>query len=188
MQLSNIMYRKVDIVLDVNEYETLVRKYQSQVFRYCYYKLNKDESLAEETFNDVLEELFKKWDTLERGENIKAYLYRVADMCIKHNLRLQTRYYIRNESLEATYVSNGINRISEYDDYFLDDVMSEEERLKQIEDSLPDEYKKIFVYRFVEKKTINETASLTGIPYSSLRLRLKKIEKLVREEISKIFN
>lgn len=175
-------------MVDNSEYMRIVKKYRKPLFKYCYYRLMENKTLTEETIDDIIHILYQKWDTLDLNGNIRAYLYRVADNCIKHNLENYNRYYKRNESLEDAIDNNRFDYVEQYDDYFLDDETPEEVYIEKIKQVLPDEYRQIFIYRYIEKKTLMETSKLIGIPYSSLRLRIIKIEKIIRNEIKKIFN
>lgn len=175
-------------MVDNSEYMRIVKKYRKPLFKYCYYRLMENKTLTEETIDDIIHILYQKWDTLDLNGNIRAYLYRVADNCIKHNLENYNRYYQRNESLEEAIDNNRFDYVEQYDDYFLDDETPEEVYIERIKQALPDEYKEIFIYRYIEKKTLMETSELTGIPYSSLRLRISKIEKLIRDEVKRLFN
>lgn len=175
-------------MVDNNEYMRIVKKYRKPLFKYCYYRLMENKTLTEETIDDIIHILYQKWDTLDLNGNIRAYLYRVADNCIKHNLENYNRYYQHNESLEEAIDNNRFDYVEQYDDYFLDDETPEDVYIEKIKQALPDEYKEIFTYRYIEKKTLMETSELTGIPYSSLRLRISKIEKLIRDEVKRLFD
>ena len=178
--------RRVDMV-DIEKFESLVRKYQKSLFQYCYYRLKENKPLTEETFNDILTVLFQKWDTLDLDSNIRAWLYRVADNCIKHNLEKYNSFYDHNDSLDS-HIERSLVHEMVFDEYFSDPNIDEEEYIYIIRDKLPQEYQAIFTYRYIEKKTITETAELVGIPYSSLRLRLKKMDVIIRAEIKKLLN
>lgn len=175
------------LMVDIKEYERIVKKYRKALFRYCYYRLNEDRELTEETFDDIIHVLYKKWDTLDRDGNVRSWLYSVADREIKGALRRHKRYYDRCTSLEEAVENGDCEHLEYYDEYFNDSSTPVEEYLERIRSSLPEEYRDVFVYRYVEKKTLTEVSSLTGIPYSSLRLRILRLEKLIRAEIEKIF-
>ena len=114
-------------MVDNNEYMRIVKKYRKPLFKYCYYRLMENKTLTEETIDDIIHILYQKWDTLDLNGNIRAYLYRVADNCIKHNLENYNRYYQHNESLEEAIDNNRFDYVEQYDDYFLDDETPEEE-------------------------------------------------------------
>ncbi len=175
-------------MFDISEYERIVTKYHALIFKYCYYRLGKSAELTEETTNDVLHVLYRKWDTLDLDGNIMGWLYHVADLEIKQHLRKHNLYYVHNESLDAAIEDRRIENFAYTDEYFSADAIDEDEYLEQIAASLPEEYKTIFRYRFIEKHTLQETSSYVGIPYSSLRLRISKLEKIVRQKVKEIFD
>lgn len=172
---------------DLNEYIRIVEKYRKPLFKYCYYRLQQDQTLAEETFDDVIHVLYQKWDSLDVGEHIRAYLYRVADRCIKRSLEKHRRYYRHNESLDEALEAHRLEPGEYCDVYFQREELSEEEAIAKIRETLPVEYRPLFVHRYIEKKTLMEISAQTGIPYSSLRLRIGKLERLIRDEIRKMF-
>lgn len=175
-------------MVDLNEYERIVKEYRKPLFKYCYYRLNGNIDLTEETIDDILHVLWRKWSTLDLNGNVRAWLYRVADKEILHHLKNYNRYYKHNESLEEAVEERKTEHLEYYDTYFAEAQVPEEVYIKQIHDHLTDEYKLIFRYRYMEKKTLMETAALTGIPYSSLRMRINKLEKIVRQKIEDILN
>ena len=173
-------------MVDLLKYENLVKTYTAPIYYYCYCKLSFNGPLAEETVSDVMRILFEKWDKLDVDDNIKVWLYRVADGCIKNNSRKYNRYYKKTASLEEQIENRVFDNTLHYDEYFSSDF-SEEEYICRILASLPDEYKEIFRVRYIEKKTIKETADTVGLSYAALYLRLTKIEAIVKEEIKKYF-
>ena len=173
-------------MFDESEYERIVREYAKALYRYCLARTH-DKELAEETLNDVFEVLFVKWDSLNVGDNIRAYLYRVADNCIKHNLQKKKRYYEKTESF-VELVEKGIltDKYVE-DDYFGSPDMTES-RITQIHEALDEESKLLFKYRYIEKLTLNEVSQKLGVPYSTLRYRLFKLEEQIKNIVSNFFD
>ena len=174
-------------MFDNEKFEYIVEKYKQEIYDYCCHKLKDNIPLADESTRDVFLTLFKKWDNLEVGEYIRAWLYRTADNCILHNASKNKKYYSHIVSLEEGLEKHDIAHLIYYDEYFAFDPAQEDKYIEQIMEVLPEEYKIIFKYRYIEKKTINETSKLVGIPYASLYLRLTKIESIVRDEIKKNF-
>lgn len=171
-----------------DEYMNIVNQYRKPLFQYCFYRLMNNRTLTQETLDDIFYVLYKKWDSLDLNGNIRAYLYRVADNCIKHNLTLFNRYYDNNESLEEAVESRKFNRGYYLDDYFDDPAFDETVYFEKIKQLLPEEFRQIFVYRYMEKRTLTEISILIGIPYSSLRSRIAKIDDVIRDVIKNIFN
>ncbi len=172
---------------DIQTFEENVEKIQSAIYLYCFKKLNKNKYMTDEAVSLTLNILYKKWSQLDINGNIKAYAYRVADNCIMQVKASSDAYYSHNESLDLIEDdSSGI--LSYTDHYFFEDGGETERYIEKIVASLPREYAQLFVYRYIEKRPINEIAGLTGLKYSSLRLRFLKIESIVKAEIKKIFN
>lgn len=173
---------------DIQTFEENVEKIQSAIYMYCFKKLNKNKYMTDEAVSLTLNVLYKKWNTLDKNGNIKAYAYRVADNCILQVKESSDRYYSHNESLEAIAVNGSDEGFVCTDRYFCEDDGGTDQYIERITAMLPSEYTQLFVYRYIEKCSIKEIMGLTGLRYSSLRLRLLKIESIIKTEIKKIFN
>ena len=171
-------------MFDNEKYEGIVREFSTPLFRYCYSRTDHNKELAEETLNDIFEVLFTKWDTLILEENTRAYLHRVADHCIRRNLERHRRYYNNVDSYEKLVEQNGFSGKTEEDEYFAAET---EEHLNRLYNSLEEDDKLLFKYRYMERLTLTEIAEKATIPYSTLRYRLFKLEKIVREKVTLIF-
>ena len=173
-------------MVNINEFESIVAKASAPLYKYCYCQLQYNKELAEETLNDVFCVLYKKWDSLDRGDKLMGWLYHVADLELKQTKRRHNAYYNHIEQLDDN-VKQKFYNIGYTDEYFLTNDLNEKEYIQQIEDSLSDDFKVIFRYRFIEKHTLMETSQHLGVPYSSLRFKIEKIEKTVRRKIAEIF-
>ena len=180
--------KKGGAMFNKSEFEKIAEKYRKPLFKYCYYRLRSDKVLAEETVNDVFVALYKKWDELNLNGNIRAWLYRVADNCIKHNLESYNKFYSHVISIDEAIENHGLSDIGIMDEYF-DETDDEtiEKYIYRIKDFLPTEYQEIYEYRYIQKKTLTEISEHIGIPYSTLRLRLCKLEPMILNEIKKLF-
>lgn len=167
-------------MFDVKEFEAIVMQHSKPLHRYCYLKLSCDKELCEETVNDIFRILYTKWDALYKGENIKAYLYRTADLCIKNAKRKKSRYYSRNLSLEEKFEQGDLDLAVYNDEYFTQS--EEKEKISEITKDLSKKEKELFILRYIEKKTLNEIADITRTPYSTVRLRLERIEAKLKKQ------
>ena len=171
-------------MFDNESFERIVREFSTPLYRYCYARTDHNKELSEEILNDIFEVLFTKWDTLTVGENIRAYLHRVADHCIRRSLERYRSYYNNVESYEKLNEEKGFSIEGREDSYF---ASREEEQLAMLYDSLEKEDKLLFKYRYLERLTLTEITERAAIPYSTLRYRLIKLDKTVREKVSLIF-
>ena len=60
-------------MFDEEKFNAIVAKHSKALWLYCFDKLKKKE-LADETLNDILTVLWKKWDRIDTEDNIRAYL------------------------------------------------------------------------------------------------------------------
>ena len=139
-------------MFNVEQFEQIVLAHIKALNRYCLYRLHGNISLTDETVDDVFTILYNKWDEFDLNGNIRAYLYRVADLCIKQNIQKHKRYYKHNQSLEEAIENNELSHLRQTDKYFSDkEDVDSEVIIERIKVSLPEEYQAIFVYRYVEK-------------------------------------
>lgn len=164
-------------LFEERQFEELVRQYSKELYRYCYSRLGSDKDLTDEAVNDVFLALYKKWDRLERGEKLRAWLYRTADYCIRHQRSQKQRYYQRHCSLEESYMEDP----SAF--YRWEPQEDTEQELAALEQALPPMDRELFRLRFLEKLSLQELSQRAGIPYSTLRLRLLSLEATVRKMI-----
>ena len=174
-------------MVDPQKFERTVRKYQRMLVGYLWRRLGYDEGLALETFDDVICVLYRRWDDLDTGGDIAPWLFRVADNCIRANVRKNERYYSRHVPLDEARDSLPREDLSVTDAYFDDPGLTDEELVLKVRDSLPEGMRDLFTYRFIEKRTLGEISEITGIPYSTLRYRLAKTEAAARRSIRDMF-
>ncbi len=174
-------------MFDENEFNLIFDKHKNRIFNYCFARLKKNKYDADEVMNDTFDVLFKKWDQLEKGEDIGAYLYRVADMFIRKKNRENNKYYSHNEAFDPE-LAEKTGQVGIHNDvYFEDRDPDIDKYIDEIKRSLNEEDRRLFSYRYIEKKTFMEIADLTGMPYSSIRYRMIRIDKIVKEKIKNIF-
>lgn len=158
-------------MIDIEKYNQIVAHNYTTILKYCLLRLSFVKPNAEEVADDVFITLFLKWDELDLSDNITAWLYRVADNCIK-------RYNAKkSDEISLDECKDTIERFNVYEDDIeaLIEQITYKQELERIISDLPDNLKDIFIYRFVEGKPLQEVEKITGIPYSTVRLRIKKI-------------
>jgi RNA polymerase sigma-70 factor (ECF subfamily) len=148
--------------------------YASALYRHCYFHVYSEaraEELVQETF-------LKTWQYLERGnkvENMKAFLYRVANNLIIDNSRKK-----KEESLEALQETVlGFEPSSdEHIDISLNALTHE---IKEAMESLPESYKEIIVLRYIDDMTPKEIAELLNTTANTVSVKINRAIKLLRE-------
>ena len=178
----------------LKEFEEILQRYQKEIFGYCFKKMSFNKSWAEEVVDDVFLNLFEKWESLTIGDEIRGYLYRTADILIKKKLRCESRYYNRNVPIDESSIRSPEDEQFEFDTYTEANLPSlhaedffETDYMQEFKNTLSPEDKVIYELRFEKQLTLVQVSESSRIPYSTVRLRLFKIEKKVRKKIKDLF-
>lgn len=149
--------------------ETFVRRYYSQILRYCNFHCA-DRALAE----DLTQETFLRFFRALAGYMYKGktlnYLYSIArNLCIDQ--REKSREIVTEDIPEK-----GEERMGEVDERL---VM--EEALRQ----LPEALREVIVLRFFQELKLGEIAKILNIGVPTVKYRLKKALGLMEQELRK---
>ena len=169
-------------MIDSNLFEDLYRKYYAPVYKYCLVRLSFDRDQAADAADNVFMTLYEKRDRVDPGERIGMWLYRAADNYIKKEYLKNKRYYAMiDDSIDPGDPENE-GLAPAFDRYFRDDT-PEEDMIRKVGESIPEEYRELFSLRYVEKKTLEEMVKQLGVPYSTLRRRMAKTDLEVRRAV-----
>lgn len=179
---------------EIKQFEEIMERYKKEIFNYCFQKLSHNKWITEEVVDDVFVHLFSKWKNLVIGKDIRAYLYRTADLMIKARLRKERRYYNHHISLEESEESIPQKQFSESDTYCeieipsynVDDFL-ELPYIKEFKRTLSPQDQILYELRFEKHLPLMEVAEEARMPYSTARLRLLDITDKIRAKIHEIF-
>lgn len=139
-------------------------EYGDAIFRHCSFKLF-DRQLA----NDITQEAFMKtWVCIERGdefENIRAFLYRVADNLIIDYIRKK-----KSVSLDALQ-EQGFDPGTE--DHTAEKSLEMQRAMSALH-KLEEPYRTTIAQRYVEGLSVTEIAELTNDPPNTVSVRLHR--------------
>ena len=169
-------------MFDVSRFEELYREYYARIFEYCLTKISFDRDCAAEAADNVFVTLYRKWDKLTLGENVKFWLYRTADNFIKKQHKKKKRTGDRLDVFSGPEDIEDREEFASRDVYFKSET-SEDDMILEIRDSVSEEYRELFKLRYVEKKTLEEISSVLDVPYSTLRRRIAKLDIVIKRII-----
>jgi RNA polymerase sigma-70 factor (ECF subfamily) len=153
--------------------------YAPKIYRHAFYRLSSKE-LAE----DITSEVFAKtWEFLteptNKIQNLKAFLYRVANNLIIDYYRSKERHSILiDEKLERNLGDGGRAEKKLSNKIELELVLKNLEKLNQ-------EVKDILIWRYISGLSIGEIAELTGKTknaiYVATHRGLKELHKIIKD-------
>lgn len=147
-------------------------QYADAIFRHCYFRLyDREEALdlSQETFLRV-------WEYLSRGkqvENLKAFLYKVANNRIIDELRKRGRYVsldvLQDDGFDAKYEGGTDTTDS------IDGTLA----LSKVKE-LPDIYAGVILMRYVDSLSISEIAAALDESENTVSVRLHRALQQLR--------
>jgi RNA polymerase sigma-70 factor (ECF subfamily) len=159
------------------EFEALFRQNYSNLCSYAHNFL-KDSETSEEIVQEVLVNLWKRRNSLEIRDSVKAYLFRaVRNSCMNYLKHLKVREQhaseTRSAAPEGTTDPEQVLIVSEL-----------EERIRQAIDKLPIERKKAFCLSRYEGLTYPEIAERLDISVKTVENQIGSALKTLRKELA----
>jgi RNA polymerase sigma factor (sigma-70 family) len=173
---------------DPTAFETLMRRYNSRLFRVARAIL-RDDAEAEEALQDAYLDAFRHIGDFRGGSRLATWLTRIVINHALMRLRKQRRERIvvpiarpighdqpaeadvADERTETAYVTTLRRELRQV--------------LERRIDELPLSFRAVFVMREVEDMSVEETADSLGIPPATVRTRLFRARALLRDALAR---
>lgn len=147
------------------EFTDIFHAHADAIFRHCAFKVF-DRQLS----HDLTQETFlRAWKCIERGdtiENMKAFLYRIADNLIIDHVR-------KKKSLSLDELQEQGFDVGQ-DDLQTTQNRMELHRAMDMLHRLEDDYRKAIELRYVEGLSVSEIAEMTGEPPNTVSVRIHR--------------
>jgi RNA polymerase sigma-70 factor, ECF subfamily len=172
---------------DVAAFETLMRRYNSRLFRVAR-SILKDDAAAEDAVQEAYLEAFRHSGTFRGEAQVSTWLTRIV---INQSL-MRLRRLKRDRVVVPFESDNGVSahkadppdKSAESPDVAT--LRGEVRRLLERRiDELPASFRTVFVMRDVEEMSVQETADLLGIPPATVRTRLFRARALLRQAMAR---
>lgn len=156
----------------VNDYEALVKKYQSTVFNVVFRMLNQRES-AEALTQEVFVKAYENLDSFNFKSRFFSWIYRIAiNTAISY--RKNNQRFVSLEHMPQHMVKP------------VEAQMMDKERsatLKAAINRLKEKYKTVIVLRYYEQLSYNEIAEILNIHEKKVKSRLFDARQLLRNHL-----
>jgi RNA polymerase sigma factor (sigma-70 family) len=160
-------------------YETLVRKYNSRLFRIAMSIIN-DDMEAEDIMQTAYINAYTQLGNFGHKSSFGTWLTRIL---INESLLHKKR----KERLEQVLMQK--QSVEYHNDTPLKNLMNKE--LKDILENailtLPEKYRLVFVMREIEEMSTGETMEVLNIGESNVKIRLNRAKEMLRTELSSHF-
>jgi len=159
------------------ELENISEQYYMLIYKYCYIRLESKNMYSYDITNEVFVLLCEKWDSLKK-ENVRAWLYRTADILLKAFFRKQQK--IRKE---LAYIEDldGFTADSLTYEQDFENISDEEIEIYRDEvlDSLSESERELFDMVFTEKLPYGEICEQLLLSRETLKKRLYRLRQKI---------
>jgi len=169
---------------NIPAYEDLISRYTEKVYRLAF-RITRNSEDAEEILQDVCISVFQKINSFEGKSAFSSWLYRITANASLMKLRQRKKH----SSLELdekilTEQDNWTYQRSDTCDVEYMSIRHELRiRLKKAIQSLPEDYKAIFMLRDVDGLSNIEIAELLNLSVAAVKSRLHRSRLLLRQEL-----
>lgn len=167
-------------------FEALMRRYNRTLFRTARAIL-RDDAEAEDALQEAYLQAYGAISHYRAEAKLSTWLARI----VANEALMRVRKRTRRAAIVPLQPGASEDEINEIPDDNMDDSpersaqRSEMRRLLETQiDSLPDDYRVVFVLRAVEELSVEETAEALGIPRATVRTRLFRARSLLREALA----
>ena len=151
---------------DTEAFETLVRKYYSTIYQFCYRRMNGDAATAADITQDVFMKLLEHIQSVRLHGKFQNYLLTIAVNTCNNYFKKSKPIYIDVEEIDIIDDADGPHEKA---------VQSEmKDEIRQAISSLPDYQKDVIVLRFYHDLKIREIAQITGASIPTVKSRLQQ--------------
>ena len=167
-------------------FEALMRRHNRALFRTARAIL-RDDAEAEDALQEAYLQTYRAIGNYRAEAKLSTWLARI----VANEALMRVRKRTRRAAIVPLQPRASEDEINEIPDHNMDETpersaqRDEMRRLLEAEiDTLPDDYRVVFVLRAVEEMSVEETAEALGLPQATVRTRLFRARSLLREALA----
>lgn len=163
---------------DASYFEMLYDRYAPFIYNKCFWFVN-DEEEAKDLTQEIFIKIYLNLPKFKGNSKLSTWIYAIT-------VHTSIKFVNKNKN-KATFLSEEIlhNYFSEYIDY--NEISDAElldinyERLQEIMDALPVEYRNVLLMKYQYNLSINKIVQILDIKESAVKMRLLRAKKKVIE-------
>jgi RNA polymerase sigma-70 factor (ECF subfamily) len=164
------------------EFETELMPHIRSLYHFAY-RLTGDEENANDLVQDTYLKAYRFFNSYEKGSNAKAWLFRILKNSFINNYRKTSKEPGKVDYEEAeTYLNTGKSQYSDsidLRDKLFRGLVGDE--ITQALSRLPVDFRTVIILCDIEEFTYEEIAKIVDIPIGTVRSRLHRARKMLRE-------
>ncbi|MFW5782557.1 MAG: RNA polymerase sigma factor [Candidatus Muiribacteriaceae bacterium] len=160
---------------DTHKFENIVSEYKDRLYIFLY-RLSFNEAVSEEILQQTFLKAFRYLNTCDPEKGLKNWLYRIARNCYYDHFRKEKKFQLVNLDDMKFFLSS--------DEISTEDKAISRNELKKVIKilyELPPKYSEVMILRYVEDKTYEEIATILDLPEGTVKIRIHRARKKLKE-------
>jgi len=175
---------------DKMAFESLVKLNTNYVYNLAYYLCAGDKSSVDDLVQNVFLRAYRAIKKFEGRSQFKTWLHRITVNLWKNMVRTQKRKkYFQHQSIDASKSEEEAGKILEISDQSetpLEKVEQQETYtlIRTAIDKLPEAEKQVVILKDIEDYAYEEIAHICNIPLGTVKSRLSRARRMLREMLA----
>jgi RNA polymerase sigma-70 factor (ECF subfamily) len=167
------------------EFEEVAIPLMSSVYHFAYNLVGNADD-AQDLLQETYLKAYRFFDSFQQGTNCKAWLFQIAKNSFINRYRKQTREpdKVRYDAIEEFYDTLRPSNVeaNNLDVTFFHDLLDDD--ISAALQSLPEPFRQVLILSDIESMTYEEIAELVGCPIGTVRSRLHRARKVLRDKLA----
>jgi RNA polymerase sigma-70 factor, ECF subfamily len=173
-----------ELAQKTRDFEAIAVPFMSAVYHFSY-NLAGNTDDAQDILQETYLKAFRFFDSFQKGTNCKAWLFQIAKNSFINRYRKQSREpdKVSYDAIEEFYDTL---RPSGTDENNLDITLFQnmlDDEISTALHALPEPFKTVLILSDLESMTYEEIAELVGCPIGTVRSRLHRARKILRDKL-----
>ena len=166
-------YSSKDSICEERNYNIAFKRHSKEVFNFLVYNYG-DKQLAEDIIQEAFLTLWKNCKNVPL-KNVRAYLYTISK-----NKIIDT---FRSANHALNYKKNGPSIIEKQTPEYIFEEKEFHQKLNQVLDSMPENYRVPFLLNRIDKKKYREIAEIMDVSVKSVEKRIFNALEFLQKEL-----
>jgi len=156
-----------------SEFLEILSNYQGILHKVCLIYFN-DEATREDNFQEIVYQLWKSYPKLKKKESIGSWIYAVSINTSIANLKKESKVSYTGKLPDTPVADNILARLES------------DEELRLLLEAIHklDDLDKTIMFLYLEEKSYNEIAEITGLTNSNVGVRINRAKESLKKNLN----
>jgi RNA polymerase sigma-70 factor, ECF subfamily len=178
---------QVNVISELDDIDELVRLYWPRVLRYVTFSIN-DRDLAESITQDCFLKAYRGRASFRGDCAVSTWLIGIANNLVRDQLRLKKFQFWRKANATSLDITELASFLPSGESSPEARLLARErsEQVKEALNGLSVNQRKVFLLKFFEEMTLDEIATMTGMPINTVKTHLYRAVTAIRTQMGEV--